>query len=188
MCTTISKVIWHYVSSNRSCGANRLFSVVVTILDFSIGVKQWFRSLSYYVLLLAYLVYLLFLPWQLKRSKWKTRFCTLTYVTWKPKDVLSTGTSQWSNESGLWSLGGYIYEECTTTLSCFHVLLSHSPNLPKDFCSAYSRLNFNLEQHSKRGWIQNNSRFTDKELWFLPPKLVSKEVPCCKWHYKERQG
>lgn len=87
---------------------------------------------------------------------------------------------------GLW--GGYVYEECTTTLSCFHVLLSHSPYLPKDFCSAYSRLNFNLEQHGKRGWIQNNSRFTDKELWFLPPKLVSKEVPCCKWHYKERQG
>lgn len=30
-------------------------------------------------------------------------------------------------------------------------------------------------------------KFTDKELRFLPPKLISKEVPCCKWHYKERQ-
>lgn len=73
------------------------------------------------------------------------------------KDVLSTGTSQWSNESGLWSLGGYVREEGTTTLSCFHVLLLHSPYLPKKFCCAYSRLNFNPEQHSKRRWIQSSS-------------------------------
>lgn len=59
------------------------------------------------------------------------------------KDVLSTGTSQWSNESGLWSLGGYVREERTT-------ILSHSLYLTNNFYCASLRLNFNLEQHSKR--------------------------------------